>query len=112
VTYYKRQLIDFDREDIEAIETASFEDAFSAGNLIAENYKYIYDVLLESGEVKGTSEPMFEDVAVMVNNMQTGYVRQSGEDAAEIKPAWIVSVNAADVYFDLYTAEPLGYSRK
>jgi len=55
---------------------------------------------------------MFEDVAVMVNNMQTGYVRQSGEDAAEIKPAWIVSVNAADVYFDLYTAEPLGYSRK
>jgi hypothetical protein len=51
VTYYKRNLIDFDPKDLQAVETASEGDAFSTANLIAENFRYIYSILLTAGEV-------------------------------------------------------------
>lgn len=114
VTYYKRQLIDFDQKDIEAIETASPEDAFSAVNLIAQNYQYIYDILLQNGGVTATNDPdvMFEKTASLMKAMQIGYVKPSGKETMEIRPAWVITVNETDVYFDLYTADPIGYSGK
>ena len=51
-------------------------------------------------------------LAYMVNNMQTGYVKPNGEEEMEIQPAWIVRIGDIEVYFDLYTAEPIGYSRQ
>ena len=112
VTYYKRHIIDFDREDTEAIETASAEDAFSAVNLIAQNYKYIYDILLQEGEVNAAEDPdlLFEDVASLVNNMQIGYLKPAEKEINEIEPVWVVMLNDLEVYFDLYTAEPVGSS--
>lgn len=115
VTYYKRHIIDFDQEDIEAIETDSAEDAFSAINLIAQNYKYIYDILFQSGEIKATDDQakMFENIASLVNNMETGYVKLADEEVTEIQPVWVVTLkNGSEVYFDLYTADPIGYSKE
>jgi len=115
VTYYKRQIIDFDQEDIEAIETASAEDAFSAVNLIAQNYKYIYDILFQAGEIKATADQaeMFESIASLVNSMETGYVKLDNEEITEIQPVWVVALkNGSEVYFDLYTADPIGYSKE
>jgi len=121
VTYYKRHIIDFDQEDIEAIQTATAEDAedaFSAVNLIAQNSKYIYDILIQSGEIKATAgQPdqteMFEIIASLVNNMVTGYVKLADEEIMEIQPAWVVTLkNGSEVYFDLYTADPIGYSKE
>lgn len=115
VTYYKRQLIEFDPSELEATEVDVPEDTFSAVNLIAQNFKYIYDILLQYGEVKATDDQamMFEDIASMVNKMQIGYVKPAGPEATEIRPVWVVTVNNnTDVYFDLYGADPLGYSRE
>jgi hypothetical protein len=112
VTYYKRHLIDFDQKDLDTIEASSSEPAFSPGNLLAQNFNYIYAVLLRSGEVKATPNqtPTFEDIASRVNHMQVGFVKQKNKETTEIKPAWVISVNDTDFYFDLYNAEPIGYS--
>ncbi len=115
VTYYKRHIIDFDPEDIAAIEGDTAEDAFSAVNLIAQNYKYIYDILLQSGEIKATADQaeMFESIASLVNSMETGYVKLDNEEITEIQPVWVVALkNGSEVYFDLYTADPIGYSKE
>jgi len=114
VTYYKRQIINFNPEDIEAVETAaSAEEAFSAVNLIAQNYKHIYEILHQTGALTATEDPavMFEDVASLVNSMQTGYYKSDDPEITEIQPAWVVTMkNNTEIYFDLYTAEPIGYS--
>jgi hypothetical protein len=113
VTYYMRHLIDFDQKELDSIDASSSEQAFSPGNLLAQNFNYIYNVLLRSGEVKATSDqtPSFEDIASRVNHMQVGYVKQKNTETAEIRPVWVISVNDMDFYFDLYSAEPIGYSK-
>jgi hypothetical protein len=114
VTYYKRQMIDFDQKEIEAIETNASKDAFSPVNLIAQNCKYIYEILVQKGEAPATEDQavMFNEVASRVNAMQIGYMKPSNKDATEIKPVWEVTVNATEFYFDLYSAEPVGYSQE
>jgi len=114
VTYYKRNLIEFDWKDLQAVETAAEGDAFSTANLIAENFRYIYNILLRAGEVKATAdeEEMFNAVAARVKDMKPGYVKQAGESVTEIQPAWIVRINDTEIYFDLYNADPIGYSKE
>jgi len=113
VTYYKRHMIDFDQKDIEAVETDASKDAFSAVNLIAQNFRYIYEILLQKGEAPATNDQavMFNEIASMVKGMQIGYMKPSNMEAAEIRPVWAVTVNSTEIYFDLYSAEPVGYSR-
>lgn len=113
VIYYKRHFIDFDYEDIEAVETNIAENAFSSVNLIAQNFRYIHDILYQSGQVKATTDEavMFEEVSSAVNNMQIGYVKLADEEITEIQTAWVVTVNNTEIYFDLYTADPIGYSK-
>jgi hypothetical protein len=112
VTYYKRHLISIDPQSLQPTETIPAEDAFSAVNLIAENYRYIYDILLSAGNIQPAADQteMFETVAALVKDMKTGYVKPTGEAVPNLQPAWIVEVGNAVIYFDLYTAEPIGYS--
>jgi hypothetical protein len=113
VTYYKRNMIDFDQEDLEAIEASSKDTAFSSVNLIAKNYEYIYHILQTEDTYIADNQPdMFEAVASAINNMQIGYVRMADNETTDIYPSWIVSINDIDVYFDLYNAEPIGYMKK
>lgn len=112
VTYYKRNMIDFDPEALAAMETYSPEGAYSSVNLIAQNYQYIYNVLLQTERISTAVAPeeMFETIASMVTNMQTGYLRLADTGVTEIQPVWIVSIDNVNIYFDLYTAQPLSYS--
>ena len=118
VTYYKSQIIDFDSGDIEAVETGSSgagdsDDAYSAANLIAGNYQYIYNVLQQSGGViPAKNQVTVEDVAVLISDMQTGYVKPAGNGITELRPAWIVTAADIDIYFDLYSADPIGFSKE
>ena len=114
VTYYKRQFIDFDQKEINSIQASSTDDAFSVANLIAQNYKYIYNILLESGDVTATEDEsvMFEDIATLLKGMRIGYVKPADSENTEIKPVWVVTVKDTDVYFDLYNADPVGYSKE
>jgi len=113
VIYYKRHFIDFDYEDIEAVETNTAENAFSSVNLIAQNCRYIYGILYQSGEVKEIDDldVMLDEIAALVKDMQIGYVKLENEEITEIQPAWVVTVNNTEIFFDLYTADPIGYSK-
>ena len=111
VTYYKRNMIDFDQEDLETIETYSAEAAFSPVNLIANNYEYLYHIL-ETPDDKNMDEDQFKAVATAVNKMQIGYVRMADEGITEIYPVWMVLLNNTKVYFNLYSAEPIGYTKE
>lgn len=114
VTYYKRQLIDFDQKEIDSIKDDPTDDAFSVANLIAQNYKYIYDTLLQSGEVPATADQaaMFEDIASLVKDVRIGYMKPAGEKNTEILPVWVMTVKDTNVYFDLYNADPVGYAKE
>lgn len=114
VTYYKRDMIDFEQKDLDATKKDTMKETFSSVDLIAENYQYIYNILYQNGVVNATADQnaMFEDIASRVNNMQIGYVKLTGEKAGELQPAWIVTINNIYVYFNLYTAEPMGYTIK
>ncbi|MDD4564461.1 MAG: hypothetical protein PHE79_03170 [Eubacteriales bacterium] len=114
VTYYKRNMIDFDQEDLDAIETFSDDTAFSAVNLIAKNYEYIYNIIQASEDsyIADDQASMFEAVGSAVDKMQVGYVRMADKEAKEIYPAWIISINNINIFFDLYNAEPIGHTKK
>lgn len=115
VTYYKRNMISYDENELETIENSVEEPAFSPINLIAQNYEYIYGFLpeqeIEDSENARKDEGLvFEMVAKNIKDMEMGYLRRSPsqEDGYEILPVWIISLDGIKLYFDLFTAEPLG----
>ena len=114
VTYYYRNMLDFDQEDIEVIENTEYEGDYSAVNLIAQNYAYIYQTL--ANETEGLERSVdeskaFEEVAASIQNMEIGYLRSDAhEEKNQIHPAWVVTAKNMDIYFDLYSAEPIGYT--
>lgn len=113
-TYYKRNMIYFDKDYLEATKAFSDVTAFSAVNLIAKNYEYISNIFQISDDRYMTDDQvaMFETVASAIDKMQLGYVRMADKEITEIYPAWIVSINDINVFFDLYNAEPIGYTKK
>lgn len=114
VTYYKRQLIDFDQKEIDSFKDDPKDDAFSVANLIAQNFKYIYDTLQQSGDVPATADQaaMFEDIASLVKDIRIGYMKPANNKSTEILPVWVVTVKDTNVYFDLYSADPVGYFKE
>lgn len=113
VNYFKRNMIDFDTDEVQAIKTAPYRDVFSAGNLIAKNYEHIYKILVKQGILNSAAgdQNHFEDVSALINNMQTGYMRPVSQKTDDmVKPVWVVTIRNINFYFDLYNAEPLSYS--
>lgn len=113
VNYFKRNMIDYNQNDVDATEAASYENAFSAVNLIAKNYEYIDDLLKEQGVVTedGLIPGSFEDISALITDMKTGYMKTTSA-AGENKmiPVWVVTIKNIDFYFGLYDAEPEGFS--
>ncbi len=110
-----------------------YEEAYSAVNMLAQNTEYISAVLGQAGgkgawaggSDQGSRVALgFDDIIGRITGLDYGYVRldasssESEEDAAAassgaslIKACWIVSTDVADIYFDLYTAEPIAYTK-
>ena len=118
VIYFKRNVIDYQQSEAEVdlADASSYQEAFTAVNVIANNYSYIghilkaQDIVKDTGAANGTGS--LEDISAMITDMKTGYVKtnvETGEN--EVIPVWIVTVNhVVDFYFDLYHAEPKGFS--
>jgi hypothetical protein len=70
--------------------------------------------MVQKGEVPSTDnqDAMLNEVASTIKAMQIGYIKPSDKDATEIKPVWEITVGTTNVYFDLYSAEPIGYSQE
>ena len=114
VTYYKRDWIDFEQKDLDDTKNDPMKETFSSVDLITQNYQYIYNIILQAGVVESTinQNAMFEEVASLVDNMQIGYVKLTGGKSTELQPAWIVTIRNINIYFNLYNAEPIGYTIK
>lgn len=113
-TYYKRNLIEIDNNEIEMNSSVTAREAYSAVNMLASNYKYIYSILTDEGYVFNTMEEevLFETVSNLIEYVEEGYAKPrlvEGEET-ELIPAWIVKVGDVMIYFDLYNAKPIGYT--
>ena len=115
VTYYKRDLVRIRPGDT-VENTGNEKETFSPVNMLAQNYEYLYSLLLKEGYTfkQKDKDALFDEVSDRIDLVQTGYVRTAAEgDAlqkAELTPAWIVVIDDIQVYFDLYDATPLGYT--
>lgn len=114
ITYYTRKMISVDSAAIEQQGLQTEREAFSAVNMIAQNYKYLHAVLSNEGyEFKETGEEgLFEAVSNLIEYVEIGYVKLVPNYTMndELIPAWIVMIDGMTVYFDLYDAKPLGYT--
>lgn len=116
VTYYKRDMIDYDQEELDSIEAMSSQVGFSAVNMIAQNYEYIYKIISENkdGRINKDKNIIFEEVASLISNIQIGYFKPIVTNTInnQVRPVWIVTIEEYNIYFDLFNAEPVGYSQK
>lgn len=113
VTYYKRNMIQINPEDLNPIENQNQKQAFSAVNMLAKNYEFIHTILLEEGYELSTEEKgVFETVSDLIKHVETGYIKVTSEtgNGGRLIPAWIVIIDDIMLYFDLYDAEPIGYN--
>ena len=114
ITYYKRDLVKVNPDD--AAQTNGKErETFAPVNMLAQNYKYIASLLVAEGYTFKQTEgdALFDEVANMIDQIQTGYVRTTPADGPgqqELDPAWVVTIDDFEIYFDLYDASPLGYA--
>ncbi len=111
VTYYSRDLLSPNRQDLEAAASAAPWEAFPAVNAIAQNYEYLSQVLLEAGMLEipegSASEEIFNQVAEQLDSIHAGYYWEEG--AEDMVPAWCLSLGQVQVWLSLYDAYPLGY---
>ena len=114
ITYYTRNVITVDQEHLADMEGESNKEAFSAVNMIAQNYQYMYSALLSQGfdlaEIK--AEEMFEATSDQIFSVEAGYLKQdeTAGDYKELRPVWMVNIGNGVMYFDLYEAKPIGYA--
>jgi len=114
VTQYLRDMIEIEEEEFREQTDGVERQAFSAINMIAQNYPYIASVLSEKGYDFSslTGEALFDAISDLIISVSTGYMKPDhGEEGDNVLiPAWIVKTDNVMIYFDLYDAEPLGHT--
>lgn len=102
VTYFNRDLSEFNNIMLEE-KKDQYKEAYSAINMLAENYNYFKNEMGMSGT--------FEEIAQRVISVEPGYavIREENQKKGFAKAAWIVGFDGMEAYFDLYTTNPLGY---
>lgn len=115
VTNYIRDMIKINQQDV-AQNPGKMRETFAPVNMLAQNYMYIYSLLLAEGYTfkQKQGDALFDEVSNQIDQIQTGYVRTSPKDGPgqlKLIPAWIVTINNMNIYFDLYDASPLGYAK-
>ena len=113
VTYYFRNLIQVRENRTENRE----KEAYSAVNMLAENYEIVAKTMSENGmEISlEDKENLFNNVCSYINRVIPGYLLESDQSRSQqnkyLKPVWAVEADTLTFYFDLYTAKFLGADR-
>lgn len=116
VTYYRRDMIDFDKSATESYSSGELKNTFDPVTVLTEHYEYIYEKLAESGAVLPPieeKETAFDEIARKVTAVEIGYVRpKQMENAGSmvLRPCYRISFGRDVIlYFDLFNeAEPIG----
>ena len=114
VTAYSRNLIHFDDSVINALRSAAYRDTFPAVNVVAVKYEYIDKLYSNKTKNKfipagSESDGSFESVAEAIEDIKIGYVKKKDLQEQTVVPVWILTLPGVDIYFDLYTADPIGH---
>jgi len=114
VTFYQRDLIL--PEYSEESSSARTRETFSPVNMLAQNYSYLYKLLLSQGYSfkQAEGDALFDEVSDLIDQVKQGYVLQASDhegSGAVLKPAWIIVVDDMEIYFDLFDASPLGHTK-
>lgn len=114
VTHYRRDLVQAIPDDSKPGDDV--RETYSPVNMLAQNYKYLYSILISEGYSfkESDGDALFDEVSDLIVQVQTGYVRRATEDGSvqtELIPAWIVIIDDLQIYFDLYEADPIGYAK-
>ncbi|MCQ2560691.1 MAG: hypothetical protein MJ186_01440 [Clostridia bacterium] len=89
-------------------ETSELRPAADAVNVIAGNCNLMYNVL-QSSILSETKDEAFTYTCANLSRIYTGYIRT--EDL--LVPGWVITLkDGSEFYFNLYTAAPLGFTRK
>jgi regulatory protein YycH of two-component signal transduction system YycFG len=114
VVQYLRNLVRIDEEEYQAKVGGAIKEAYSAINMIAQNYNYIAQILVEKGYDLdlGKGEELFDDVTNSIIFVKTGYLKPEGltGEKGMLIPVWVVNAENILIYFDLFDAAPLGYA--
>lgn len=105
VTYFKRDLAEYEGS-LEDMSSNSNREAYSAINMLAQNYEFFIQEMKMTGS--------FEEIAANIWSVEPGFVfvPEESEPRGEARAAWIVGFENMEAYFDLYTAEPIGFRTK
>jgi len=102
VSYFRRDLGELDEKKVLA-GNEEYREAYSAINMLAQNYEYLINPM----GFKGT----FEEIAENITGIDPVYVivNNDGDEKGQAMPVWLVTFDKLEAYFDLYSTEPVGY---
>lgn len=114
VVQYVRNIIEIDEAEVEKQDKGTLKEAYSAINMIAQNYKYIADILSENNIDLSLykEEELFDAISDKIVYVKSGYLKPQKEsgNGNMLIPAWIVNIGDILIFFNLYNASPLGYT--
>ena len=115
VTYYKRDLILYNENQIKAA-AGDFRGICSPMNVLAYNLAHISAALYEAAPVEGASpELSIEELAAQVDRLEIAYARLAGGDETDehvVRAVWLLTIAQLEFYFALDDGAPLGYSQR
>ncbi len=116
ITSYQRDVLEIDQSELDRLSNGENNSTIPPIEIISKEYLYISEILSKEGDtvIVDTSDEQFEYTALKINNISTGYFKSAQDNETEFKqliPAWVIQVNKINIYFDLYSGEPLGYSK-
>lgn len=116
ITSYQRDVLEIDKSELDKLSQGETRNTIPPIEIISKEYGHINDILNKEGDtiIGDTSDQIFEYTALKINNISTGYFKSELDNESIIKqliPAWIIEADRIQIYFDLYSGEPLGYSK-
>ena len=109
VTYYQRNLIQYDLPEVQDVSVQT-----NVANVIASNYSSIYRLMTPTDTGKPLpKEAWFDQVVQSITDVRLGYYRSLSNvtetGRQEMVPAWIVTVNSdLRIFFDVNSGQILG----
>jgi hypothetical protein len=116
ITSYQRDILDIEQTEIDSIAQGESKIAIPPIEIISKEYIYINQILTKEGFtiIGDASDELFEYTAIRIDNIGTSYFKPSLNAQMQNKllvPAWVIEIDNIQIYFDLFSGEPLGYSK-
>lgn len=112
VTQYLRDMIRVEEEEYLRKTNGIPKETYSVINMIAQNYQHIANVLTEEGYDFGVAEgeELFDVISNEITSVKTGYLKPAVKNENTLVPVWVIRTDSILIYFDLFNANPLGYT--